>query len=426
MSASFFLISAEFILLLFSAAFFSGSETAITAITHTEYRALKKSRNKKDKKLLRLIEIKDKIVTTTLIGTNAVNMLLSSLVTAFTINNFGSYYVPLAAAITTVCIILFAEIIPKAIAACRAVSFSRNCASMLGFCCKIIFPLVAFFSFLSNMVIAVLSGKQRGTTKKVISEDQLKDLVKISREDGAFETSGHILLNRAIHLRNIKIRNIMKKRADISYLNISDTNEEIIKTFRSSKFSRLPVLDSDNNVFGLVHYKDILFYMTNGKEINIKEIMKTPIFIPETVNIFSVIKAMNAKKRNMAFVIDEHGYFTGLITMDDAVSAILGKTQDEYSHTEINPLQKLKVLDQEHIRIPGDMQISQLNDLLNTDFSSLYYDTVGGLILEKAEYLPDEGTKIEIGKMEFTIEKIKDRKIVSVKADIKKVLAANL
>lgn len=422
MNLNWILISIEFILLMFSAAFFSGTETAITAITNTQFKTIKKIRTKKNKKLINLIEKKEQIVSTALIGTNFVNTLLSALVTAFVLNEYGQKYLPVATAITTILIIVFAEIIPKAFATYRAVEITKNSASILNIIHTILKPVVFVFSVLSKFVINIFS-KKRPVLPEEVSEDYLKTLVKISLEDGTFQTGEHDLIRRAVQLHELKLHNIMTQRDRIAGFEESSSLEVIIQTFKKTMFSRLAVFNSKKaGIIGLVHYKDIIFYMANNKKFDLSKIIRPAIFISKTANIFSAIKIMSNNKQNMAFVIDEYGVTLGLITIDDITSAVFGASQDEYLKSKSNPLQGLGIINGTRMRIPAIAPIVKVNELLHTDFHSEYYDTMGGLILEKTELLPKEGNSIKIGKVNFTIEKIETGKIISLIADISELV----
>ena len=216
----------------------------------------------------------------------------------------------------------------------------------------------------------------------------------------------------------------MTKKEDIVSLDINSSLENMVSIFRKTMFSRLPVYKGEKDkIIGSVHYKDILFYRSHNAEMDINKIIRRALFIPKTANIFSAIKTMSKNKRNMAFVIDEYGSTAGLITIDDISTAIFGSIQDEYSKTKTNPLSGMKIVDGTHILIPGAVPIIQLNSILNTDFHSDYNDTIGGLILETAEYLPKEGELITIGEVDFKVEKVETSKIISLIADVSKLTA---
>jgi CBS domain protein len=412
------LIALEFLVLLFLAGFFSCTETAITAITEAEYNKIKKVRKRKEKRITYLIDKKDKIVSTTLIATNFINILISSIVTVFTIETIGIMYLPLTTTITTISIIIFAEIIPKILATHYSMSIIKKSSLLLYICYLINYPLVVIFSYLSKLVVSFI-GLFNKKTKHKMTEDELKELINISKEDGALVSLEHALLKKAIHLKNLKIKNIMVKLHKIVSIEEDASFMDVVKVFRESNFSRLPVISKDGKIFlGLIHYKDVLFNFKNAPPI--KTLIKTAVFIPEGSTVFSIIKVMNKEKRNMVFIIDETGDVLGLLTMDDILAVICGKGQDEYNHAEVDEgeSENIEYLSHGVFKLKPSMLLNELNDVLGLSFHSASYDTVSGLILEKCQYLPKENEEVVIDSVKFKIEKIKGSKIKDIIIDI--------
>ncbi|EFW37169.1 hemolysin family protein [Treponema phagedenis] len=415
MSIQSIIIIIETIILIVCAGFFAGTETAITAIGRADVRKLSKQKQKSSVRLTHLVRIKDRIVTTTLIYTNFINMLASALITAFTIEMFGNNYLFIATIITTSLIILFAEIIPKAVCAYYPVLIGKRASAILYFFYILLYPVVLFFSGLSGITIKLFSG----THKKIrnISEEELKALIKISTEDGAVKDGENYLLSKATRLRNLKLRNIMTTRTDIIAVEHDVSIDEIMQKFRESRFSRLPVYDKTNDsIIGIIHYKDVLFYKTAKKHDSIISLIRETTFVPETSNVFSVIKAMKNSKHNMAIVIDEHGGTAGLITMDDIIAAVFGTIQDEYGGASVN--YGLRLIGKSRLHFSGEMPIAKLNEILHAQLSSEYYDTMGGLLLEAFEQLPAPNSSITINGILFTVKKVMNRQITSIIADI--------
>ncbi len=416
-----FLLLVKFFVLLFCAAFFSGTETGITAITGAQYKTVKKSKTKTNKKLAFLIERKDEIVSAMLIGTNFVNTLSSGLITAFVISEYGQKYVPLATAIATVLIIIFAEIIPKAFAAKRPLELTRASGRILSGIRIFLKPIVFVFSALSRFVIKLIS-KNGDALQTELPEDYLKTLIDVGLADGAFQTGEHALIRRAVQLHELQLHNIMTKKDDITAVDINASFDAVLEAFRRTMFSRLPVFETEkDSIVGILHYKDLLFYQAQKHEAEqffIRNIIRPALFIPKTANIFSALKTMRKNKKNMAFIIDEYGKTVGLITIDDIGSAIFGSIGDEYAKAKTDPMKGLSIIDNTHIKIPASLPIVKLNEILKTDFHSDHNGTVGGLILEKAEYLPKEGETVKIDQVEFMIEKTENSKILTVIADV--------
>ena len=410
----------EFLILLFLAGFFSCTETAITAITDIEYNKIKRGRSKKEKRIAYLIERKEAIVSTTLIATNFINILISAIITVFTVEKIGAVYLPIATVITTVFIIIFAEIIPKTLATHYAINIIKRSSIFLIFCYFINYPIVLIFSHFSKAIVSFIKLFNKEAKHKM-TEDELKEIFNISREDGALVSLEHTLLKKAIHIKNLKIKNIMTKVHKITSIKEDASFMDIVKVFRESNFSRLPVTSKDGKIFlGLIHYKDVLF---NFKEnLSIKSIIKSAIFIPESSSVFSILKVMNKEKRNMVFIIDDEGDVLGLLTMDDLLSVICGKGQDEYKHEaearERNGEKEIKYISNGVFKIKPSVMLNELNDALGFSFHSANYDTVSGLILEKCQYLPKEKEEVIIDGVKFRIEKINGAKIEEVTVDI--------
>lgn len=408
----------EIVLLLCCAAFFSGAETAVTAVSRAEYRSLKKSSRKGAQRLARLVEIKDKIVTVALIGTNFVNTLNSSLITAFTLNVFGPQAVPAATAVITILIIILAEIFPKALAAERAKQIGQAASLPLLLCYMVLRPVVAVFSLLTRTVLAAFTNRA-ADSPIVLQDKDLQLLVHIGQEDGALAAGEEALLRKAVLLQDVKLRNIMTPRTAITALDAGLTFPHIIEQFRMSRFSRLPVYNAQTkSITGIVHYKDILFALQKNRQPELAALVRPALFIPESASLFSVIKAMNTRAHNMAIIIDEHGGVSGLITMDDIVAAVFTNMQDEYGRAKNDPLRNVRVIDASRLSIPGALRLEDCNELLHTDFHSDYYDTIGGFLLEKWGYLPHTNDTVTCGRMKFTAAHILDRRIDTIIVDL--------
>ena len=415
-------ISVEIIILLACAAFFSGTETAVTAITRSEYRNLKKSSRRNAQRLALLVEMKEKIVTTVLIGTNFVNTLNSGLITAFTLDVFGAQAVPAATAVITILIIILAEIFPKALATERAESIGKKAALPLYGCYTLLRPVVALFSLLTKAVLRLCNARTKATPD-ALKEKDLQLLVHIGQEDGALAAGEEALLCKAVLLQDVKLRNIMTPRTAISYVEAAATFPQVIEQFRRSRFSRLPVYDSETNtVTGIIHYKTLLFALQERRAPELEVLQRPAIFVPEGASIFSIIRAMNTNMQNIAIVIDEHGGVAGLITMDDIIAAVFSTVQDEYGKARNDPMRSVRFINSSQLALPGALRLEDCNELLHTDFHSDYYDTLGGFLLEKLGYLPHTKERVICGRITFTVTHILSRRIDTVVADLSSVL----
>lgn len=415
---SLIIITGEIIIFLAAAAFFAGTETAVTAITRPEYRKLKKSVQKSAQRLARLVEIRDKIVSTALIGTNFVNTLNSSLITAWTLSVFGVKAVPIATAAISVLIIILAEIFPKALASERAETIGKKASLPLSICYVLLYPIVAVFSILTKAVLIMVQPHKKAAVK-ALKKDELKLLVEIGEKDGALAAGEESLLRKAVMLRNVTLRAIMTPRTEIIFINATSPLTHIVEQFRASRFSRLPVYTPETKTFvGIMHYKTILFALEEKQTVDLTSLLRPAIFVPEGASIFSVIKEMNIHMQNMAIVIDEHGGVSGLVTIDDIIAAVFNTVQDEYGKARRDPVHAVRFISSSKLVIPGTLRLEDCNELLHTRFHSNYYETLGGFLLERWGYLPREHDSIVCGKIRFTVTRIVDRRMETITADL--------
>lgn len=410
------------VFLIFFASFFSCTETAITSISETEKRKLSPE---KDKLTLHLISARNNVVSSTLVGTNLINNLTTSLVTAYTIDNFKNpNATTISTIIITLLIILFAEILPKSFATFKALSIIKITTPILQFVRILFTPITVVLELISNFVLKLLSKLSKKKDYSITGE-QLQVLVDISTEDGTLTQDEQNLLTGAIHLRDLKLRNIATPIFEMEYINSELKISEAVSKFCETKFSRLPVCvnDNTNNILGILHYKDILFNEAGDKKVD--SIMRSAVYVPETASTFKVIDIMTKERTNIIIAIDDYGHNTGVATMDDIITAVFGTIKDEYDMSEEKEIVEL---DATHFRIKGDAYLYDinrefsLNNSLDINLQSDFYDTIAGLILETSEVLPNKGDIITVNNIDFKIEKIQNRKIESVIADITKIL----
>ena len=397
-------------LLLFSA-FFSASETALSSITKIQLRQIKKGKKKADTLLYKIISNPSRMLTTLLIGNNIVNIWASSIGTAFAIAVFGDEGVGIATGAMTILILVFSEITPKTIAAHKPLHFAHTIAPFISIAQKILLPLVVLFSVINSLFIAVLKNISPDTAHR-LTEDELKSMMDLGKNEGVLEEGEYGLLNRAFAFTDLKLREIMTPRTAIAAIDINASFEEIHTSFREHRFSRMPVYENFiDSIQGMIHYKDILFFLETGRQCTLQNLIRPVLFVPESQSTFELLKQLEHSNQNMAIIIDEHGGTAGLVTIDDALAAVFGGIQDEYDTDQTEPLDRVQVIDSTHLRVPGNLKLTDLNALLKTDLDSEFYETIGGFVMELAEQLPSRGDTIKYGHMLFRIEELSNRQI---------------
>lgn len=406
------------IILLILSGFFSSSETAYLSINKLSLKKLAKENTKKSNLVIRLKKNTDKLLTTILIGNNLVNTLASTIATALAISLMGDKGTGIAVIVMTILIVLLGEILPKTIAMFNPLQIAKQYSFILSALEFILTPLSYLFLVITKF-FSFLENKIRRSSKKVITEDELKTLIDVGNSEGTLENGEKEMLYKIFEFTDLKIQNIMRHRSLITAVPDTYSLQEIVDTFIKSGYSRLPVYkDNLDNIIGLIHYKDILFssvFKNNKEDFLISNVIRNVLFVPERQSAESLLHLFKSGKHNFAIVVDEHGSNCGIITLDDILKAVFGRITDEYTSVDIPPEDRIQVISSHEIRIPGDIPISVINTMLQTDYHSEDFTTFGGYLLERFGYLPSSGEYIKDKKVIFTVEDQAQRRIKTIR-----------
>lgn len=411
-----FPLAAE-ILLILCAAFFASSETAYTSISRIKVRQMVQDNVKNAKKVSKLKNNLDRLISTVLIGTNFITTLSSAVATAFSMNVLGPEYVSYGTALISVCIIIFSEIVPKTYAAVRSDEVALKSARTIIILQKILFPLVYIFDLLAKF-INFLERSLIRTESPLITEDELKMLLDVGKKEGTLEEDEKKMLDRIFEFSDLQVRGIMRHRSFIKYVKIDDTIDEVIKTFASSGYSKLPVCtDSEDSIIGLLNYKSVLFASKELKQSKdfVRTCKEDILFVPETMSATELLKKMKENNTNFAAAIDEYGETAGIVTMDDILKEVFGRMTDEYGKLEVAPEARISIVSANEFIVPGDMKLDDLNDVLKLNLSSENFDTLGGWLLERFDELPSLGAAYTYNRTVFIVEDQSARRIQSVR-----------
>ena len=164
----------------------------------------------------------------------------------------------------------------------------------------------------------------------------------------------------------------------------------------------------------MIHYKDILFLDAESDASDMSALLRPVAFVPETQTVTELLGELKRKGCNLAVVIDEHGSTAGLATLDDAIGAVFGSIHDEYDEGSFAPSELVKVFSSDHIRVPGNLRLADLNAYLRTEIASDYFETVGGFVLERLGKLPSRGENISFRNLEFIVAEVAGRQIKKI------------
>ena len=372
------------VILLMLSAFFSSNETALTTVSKIRLRALADDGNKRAALVLDITENHtSKMLSAILIGNNIVNISASSLAATLAYA-FGGYMVSIATAVLTVAILVFGEITPKNYATLNAEKISLRYIRVIYIFMTVMTPVIFIINLFSRGIMFFLRVDP-SASKKTMTEEELRTIVDVSHEKGVIESGEKELINNVFDLSDANAKDIMVPRVHVTFADVDNTYDELIAIFREDKFTRLPVYeDSKDNIIGIINMKDLLLY-DRSEAFNIRDILRKPHFTYEYKSISELLVEMRQSTFNIAIVLDEYGEMAGLITLEDILEEIVGEIHDEYDEQEEERF--VKISDLEYI-IEGSVSLDDVNDRLRIGFASEDYDSLGGLIIEHLDRLP--------------------------------------
>ncbi len=379
------------IILVILSGFLSGSETAITATSKARIIYQKKKGIKRAGYVLELLDKKDNVISTLLLSNNLVNILASSLATAFFYDIFGVEGIFYATLIMTVVIVIFAEVLPKTYAINRPNRTALLIAPIIYYLNKLLF----IFVFIINLIVQLIFKKNDNDSKNndIQLEEELKgviDLYKTSNPDYEQEKE---MLQSILQLNDINVEEIFTHRKNIFSIDSSLEINEIIDSINKSRFTRIPFWkDNPENIIGLLNVRTLnvdLDSEKKSKKIIFDKIIK-PWFIPETTNLLEQLVEFRKRKEHLAFVVDEFGELLGLVTLEDIIEEIVGEIVDEIDIVEDN----FELNNQGKTIVNGENNIRDLYKSFDLDSPESKSSTIAGYILEISKRIPLYGETV--------------------------------
>lgn len=396
--------SAVLIALFALSAFFSSTETALFSLSQIERRRLSQQHPRIGKVVERLLSEPRRTLITILISNNLVNVAAASVVTLLAISQLGEEGVGVTIALFSLVLIVFGEITPKVFAARNDIFFSLICAVPLDIIARIFLPLRVVFRTISNYVLSFIIKDKAKTD--LISEDELKALVRISEEEGALRKEEERMIRHLIDLGKRPVKQIMVPRPDLVAFDIQDGREKLVELIKKYHHTYIPVYEGSlDHMVGVIAVQEFMLD-TKGR---LKEIVHQPIFIPETKPIDEVLEEFRSTKKEFAICVDEYGGTAGLVTIEDILEEIFGEFYDEYAKTEPS----VKQMDSGNL-VQAVISLHDLNEKLGLHLKSELSETLGGWILEKLGRIPKPHETFTFEDVEFEIAEVAKQRILRV------------
>jgi putative hemolysin len=415
------------IVLIFFSAIFSASETALTSLSPLKRKKIELEQSEKSRYISKLFVSPGKMLTTILVGNNAINILASTVSAFLFIDIFKrlsfqneTIVAVLSTLFMTTLLLIFGEITPKNLALKKAESLSIFLSKPIYFLSIILSPVIVFLNFISKIILKVIKGNtlEKGS---LVSENEIKLLINLGLEEGVLEANEEKMLNSIFEFGDIIAREIMTPRTNIIAVEHSSSLSQIIKLVTNYGHSRIPVYkERIDNIIGFIYAKDILAESKTKWHNNepIKEDMIRPAyFVPETKKIDELLNELRKKKTHIAIVVDEYGGISGLVTLEDVIEEIIGEIQDEYDQKEEAMINKTN--DFNYI-ISGLINVSDLNNELNLNLpEDDDYDSLAGFMVNRLGKMPQKGDVFENDKIKIKVMHVYRRRITKLQLTFK-------
>lgn len=405
------------VILVVLSAFFSSAETAFSTANRIKMRTLSEDGNKKATLVLKILESYSKLLSAILIGNNVVNLSASSLATTVAIalsEPLGlqtSLMTGLATGILTIVVLLGGEIVPKTWANLNADKIVLVYAPIIHFLMVILTPVIFI---VDKIAVGILKLFRIDPNKKnnAMTESELRSYVDVSHEDGVIEEEEKEMIYNVFDFGDSLAKDIMIPRIDMVSVEDTATYKEVMELFRENMYTRLPVYhDSTDNIVGIINIKDFLF-VKDADKFAISDIMREAYYTYEYKKTSDLMMEMRKSSSNIALVLNEYGSTEGMITLEDLLEEIVGEIRDEYDADEETLIQDLG--DNTYV-VPGGMKLDDINNSIDTEFTSDDYDSIGGLIIEKLDKLPEEGETVSLEDgTKLTVKTINQNRIEEV------------
>ena len=399
------------IFLLIISAFFSGSETALTAASRPKMYQLEKENNLRAKIVNFLINKKERLIGTLLLGNNLVNTLATAIATSFFIRLLGDNQkgILYSTIVMTLLILIFGEVLPKTIAINKADKFALLFAPFIKFLVRILSPFTYLINFFTRIILKLF--KFEISTDISTSEDELRGTIDLhAKSEGT--TQEKDMLQGILDLDELQVKEIMTHRKNIEVIYVNESINKNIKKILNSQFTRLPLYDKNSDkILGIINVKDVLKNINKKKKLDLKLIAKNVWFIPETTSVLDQLQEFKKKQRHLAFVVDEYGTLMGIVTLEDIIEEIVGDIEDEHD-IKIKGAKKSK---DGKYTIRGNVTIRDMNREFGWNLPDKNASTLAGLIFHEIKTIPEPGKIFSFYGFRFEIINVRKNHIELVR-----------
>lgn len=394
--------------LLVMSAFFSGSETALTAASRGKLRARADKGSRGAALALRITEDSERFIGSVLLGNNVVNILATSLATALFTRAFDEGGVAVATVVMTVLILIFGEVLPKTYAISNAEAAAARVSPIIRVVVLVFSPVVSAVRALVRGILWMFGVRTDPDEQVLAVREEIAGALHLGHSEGVVQKEDRDRILGALDLGDRTVEEIMLHRSQIEMIDADAEPRAILEQCLQSRHTRLPVFRGEQeNIIGVMHAKDLLraTYALGGDSdqlsaLSVTEVAMPPYFIPDTTTLDDQMREFLRRHTHFALVVDEYGSLQGLITLEDILEEIVGQITDEYDEPEAPALERAR---DGAIVVDGAMTIRDLNRATDWTLPDDEANTVAGLVIHEAQMIPSEGQVFSFHGFRFEV-----------------------
>ncbi len=402
--------------LLILSAFFSGSETAMTAASQPRMFELERRGNRRAGQVNALRARKERLIGSILLGNNLVNILASALATSMFIGWLGNGGVVYATLVMTLLVLIFAEVMPKAYALHHADRLALAVAPLMKVIVLVFAPIARTIQFVVEGTLRLFGIRFDTHLAGLSSEEELRGVISMHQGPDQEVQDEREMLRSVLDLGDLEVGEVMTHRSTVVTIDASKPAAEIVQEVLASPYTRLPLYEGEaDNITGVVHAKDLLraVQRAEGKvdSLDIRQIASAPWFIPESTSLLDQLRAFRQRREHFAIVVDEYGSLMGIVTLEDIIEEIVGDISDEHDAAVAG----IRPAGANAWIVNGEVTIRDLNRELGWELPDEHAATVAGLVMHEARRIPEVRQVFAFHGIRFEILRRHGHRITSIR-----------
>lgn len=402
--------------LLVLSAFFSGSETALTAVSSARVHQLQRQGNLRAKIVDKLISARETLIGAILLGNNLVNILASALATSMFVQLFGDAGVVYATLVMTALVLIFAEVMPKTYAIANIDRSALAVAPVIQVIVAVFGPVTAAVQFIVRRTLRLFGADVEEGAEVLSAREELRGAIAYHHREGTVVKHDRDMLGGVLDLDELEVLDVMVHRTKMETLDAATAPADIIEQVLKSGYTRLPVWrEEQDNILGVLHAKDLLRAMSGSKKslssLDIVELLTPPWFVPESTNVTDQLNAFLKRKSHFALVVDEYGEVMGLVTLEDILEEIVGEIADEHDA----PATGVRPQPDGTIVVDGTVAIRDINRMMDWELPDEEATTVAGLVIHETQMIPEVGQAFTFYGHTFEVARRRRNQVTSLR-----------